>query len=249
MRQFILPHQPSGEGLMRLDGNDYHYLCNVLRLKREDSFPAIDADGSHYHCTIEQVQAKSVLVRVLPRGGPEDDLFRITLYQCLPKARKLDEVIRKCTEAGVSKIIPVVSDHSVVRIDSGQGPARQSRWQRIAREAVQQSGSPTPVQVHEPVSVDELGSFEEPDSLRLFLHQEPLEQQTLHRYLAASPSRVSIVVGPEGGLSTREVRLLQGKGFLPVYLGPYVLRTETAALYAVAAIRTIQLERRSWMPT
>lgn len=232
---------------MRLSDKDFHYLCNVLRLGLEDSFAALGPDGRHFHCTIESVNADHIEVRVISRGGPDANAAQITLYQCLPKARKLDEVIRKCTEAGVAEVIPVESDHSVVRLSAEARASKLDRWRRVAREAVQQSGSPVPVQVHEPVAIDSVGRAEDGEALRLFLHQEPLEQQSLHGYLARSPRRIVVVVGPEGGLSARETQLLLEREFRPVYLGSQVLRTETAALYAVAAIRTILMERSSWM--
>ncbi|TVQ27828.1 MAG: 16S rRNA (uracil(1498)-N(3))-methyltransferase [Spirochaetaceae bacterium] len=247
MRQFVLPHQPPDEGLMRLSDNSFHYLSTVLRLRREDSFPAVDPDGRHYHCTVEIAGENYLEVRVIPRGEPEQDAPRITLYQCLPKGRKLDEVIRKCTEAGVAAVVPVESEFSVIRVEAMNLDVKLERWRRVAREAVQQSGSPTPVQIHEPVTMDQLSDRVSDDTLRLFLHHEPLEQQTLHRYLAHLPRNIELVVGPEGGLSHRELEILDAKAFRPVYLGSQVLRTETAALYAVAAIRTIVMEQTSWM--
>ncbi len=232
---------------MRLSGRDFHYLCRVRRLGPEDSFPALGPDGRHFHCTVESVGLDHVEVRVISRGGPDANAAHITLYQCLPKARKLDEVIRKCTEAGVAEVVPVESDHAVVRIEPEARASKLDRWRRVAREAVQQSGSPIPVTIHEPIAIDAVGLSEDADALRLFLHQEPLEQQSLHGYLARSPRRIVIIVGPEGGLSARETQLLLKREFRPVYLGSQVLRTETAALYAVAAIRTILMERSSWM--
>lgn len=251
MRQLVLPDSFSGEPEFQLDGEDAHYLVRVLRFGVDDSFPAVDRDGVHYHCTLLSV-GEMVRIRVQQKGAPTSSGPSIHICQAIPKGRKLDDVVRRCTEAGVRSLEPVLTDYTVVRLDEDRVSKKLSRWRRIAREAVQQSGAPVPVEVGEPKSLEDWlharsGKRTEARSLRLVLHQAPLVQASLHRYLAEEVDEIELVIGPEGGLSDRELAFLRDAGYKPVYLGPQVLRTETVALYVTAAVKTILLEKSEWL--
>jgi 16S rRNA (uracil1498-N3)-methyltransferase len=182
--------------------------------------------------------------------GEHLKLPEIVLYQCVCKGKKMDQVIRQATESGVSKIIPVVSDFSVSRIDTDK-KGKLDRWNKIVREAIQQSGSLIDTVIGNPVSIDKL--LEIGDSkgiegeLGLFFHQEVLDSGTLHGYLSAGPMKVFLVIGPEGGLSTRETEVLFNKKFKSIYLKTNILRAETAALYGIGAVQTILLESENWV--
>ncbi|MFW6368449.1 MAG: RsmE family RNA methyltransferase [Spirochaetota bacterium] len=258
MRQFVLPDTYNGEPEAELTGKDAHYLVRVLRLRPEDSFPALDTQGNHYHCTLLTLGntpsgGDTVKVRVQRKGAPSVERPDITIVQSLPKGRKLEDVIRRCTEAGISRLQPVFTDYTVVKLDPAKVESKLERWQRIAREAVQQSGSPAPVHIGRPQMLEEYlatrQEFADEGAIRLVLHQQPLEQASLHRYLSNHISEIEMVIGPEGGLSDRELTLLRSSGYKPVYLGPQVLRTETVALYATAAVQTIVLEKSDWSLT
>ncbi len=253
MRQFVLPVEYSGEPEVELEEEKARYLVRVLRLGSDDSFPAIDAAGNHYHCTIRRVEP-TLLLRVQKKGAATDDRPRIRIVQSIPKGRKIDDVIRRCTEAGIAEVQPVVSDHTVVRLAEADVPKKLARWKRVATEAVQQSGSPVPVRILAPMPLDRYLSTlsDSEESVRLVLHQAPLANRSLHRYLAESDTErtgafsLELAVGPEGGFSERELAIFRSARYKPVYLGPQVLRTETAALYATAAVQIILLERSEW---
>ncbi len=249
MRQLVLPDHYSGEPFVELDGENAHYLVRVLRLRPDDSFPAIDNRGNFYHCTIVEAGDR-VRLRVQSKGKPETERPALTIAQCLPKGRKFDDVIRRCTEAGVACLRPVISDFTVVRIESDKAERKLDRWRRVATEALQQSGSGTAVSIEPPVTLNRFLEDESRDGensdLRLILHQDPLEQTSLHEYLAGPACDITLLVGPEGGFSDRELALAREAGYKPVYLGPFVLRTETAALYATAAVQTIIMEKATW---
>lgn len=198
------------------------------------------------------------------RTGPS-----IILVQGLPKGAKMDLIVRQAAEAGVSRVIPLVASRSIPK-----GEARRDRWQRIAREAIQQSGSTVPTRVDAPIGLDGLeAALGEPRGrrLRLLLDAEsqaplrdaeggpdasgscdasrpPLAQTSLHEYLTDAPEEIILCVGPEGGFAVEETRALAKAGFSPLKLPCAVLRTETAALFAVAAVETILSERFSWIP-
>jgi 16S rRNA (uracil1498-N3)-methyltransferase len=156
----------------------------------------------------------------------------------------MDLIVRQAVEAGVGRIVAVVSDRSVaVPSDPGN---RLARWQRVAREAVQQSGAALMPEIRGPLGLREAADAAGPGCTGLFFHQERLGGPSLHEALADGPRRVALLVGPEGGLAESETALLARCGFSPVFLGDAVLRTETAALYAIAAVKTVLSERDSW---
>jgi 16S rRNA (uracil1498-N3)-methyltransferase len=164
----------------------------------------------------------------------------------------MDLIIRQAAEGGIRTIIPFVSEYSVPR--PSDASCRAERWRRIIREARQQSGSRIATAISPPREVPELLAYwqELKDryerSLGLLFHQSPLEAGTFHGYLSNYPALIAALVGPEGGFSPGEVGCFTAAGFKPVTMGDTVLRTETAALYAVAIIRIILLERAWWTP-
>lgn len=178
----------------------------------------------------------------------------IVLLQALPKGQKMDLIVRQAVEAGVSLILPFAAERSVSRIASpSDAEAKRDRWQRIAREARQQSGSNVATEIASPVpldaAIDRWGAFaqERGGGVALLLHQDPLAQGSLHGYLSDDPLAIALAVGPEGGFAAVEVEALVAAGFAPTLVGANVLRTETAALFAIAAVQTVLLEKASWM--
>ncbi|TVR04101.1 MAG: 16S rRNA (uracil(1498)-N(3))-methyltransferase [Spirochaetaceae bacterium] len=249
MRTLILPPECSGEGRHRLTGKPFHHLCHVRRTAAGSVLDAIDEHGGRYEVVVVAVHAAFCEIDVFPAPRrDEPTLPRLVLYQGLPKGRKLDQIIRQCTEAGIDEIRPFVSRYTVVETRGDErGARKRERWAAVAREAVQQSGRGTVPRIFEPVPLDGIPAIGEPDSVGLLFHEAPLAQAALHEYLTGSPQTVAMVVGGEGGLAPDEVDFLIGEaGYRPVFLGPTVLRTETAAIYALAAVRTILREKPTW---
>jgi 16S rRNA (uracil1498-N3)-methyltransferase len=190
-----------------------------------------------------------------PRG-PE--LPPIILFQALPKAGKMDLIVRQAAEGGLAEIVPFTAEHSIPRFAGGGegagGNDRLRRWERIIREARQQSGSRIATALRPPLTTEGLFDYWEalkarhPKVLGLLFHQIPLAQTSLHGYLGSNPEIVVLTIGPEGGFSSGETARFLAAGFKPLTIGETVLRTETAALYGAAAIRIILLESASWLP-
>ena len=247
MKQFLVP-DACGTSL-EIGGSDFHYLHNVRRLGTGDAFSGIDSTGNRFHLIVEEIQARSMRVQVLPAGQIKVDLPEVHLFQCMPKAGKFDQVVRMATEAGVHCIVPVFSERTQTRIDAKDVPKKMSRWQKIIQEAVQQSGSPRVPSIEPPLSLEKLLREKANRLSMMFFHQAPLASESLHEYCSeiTKDEGCGICIGPEGGFSDSEVHLMQAQGWKPGYLGPFVLRTEHAGLYAVAAVQTILLEMNSWM--
>jgi 16S rRNA (uracil1498-N3)-methyltransferase len=248
MKQFLLPRWYAGEPQVSLAGEDFHYLARVLRMREGDECPAVDAHGARYVMRLARVVRAGCDIELTPQAGAESPPsdFELTLIQCLPKGRKIDLIVRQATEAGVARIVPLYSENSLVR--PGQDDARLSRLRRIAREALQQSGSARMPEIEEPRKLASIVEGGADWGTALLFHEQPVAATPLHQVLAGSPRAVSVLIGPEGGLSGGEVELLVGAGFRPVHLEGNILRVETAALYAIGAVKTILQERNAWKP-
>ena len=252
MKQFILAGEPDRDNTVRLEGNDYHYLVRVRRLAVGEFFPAVLPGGGQTLVQILSID-RGVLTGKCsdpPDDGQCADLPKIILFQALPKGGKMDLIVRQASEGGIAEIVPFTSEFSIAK--AGADGQKFSRWERIVREARQQSGSKTATAVHRPcLTMDGLfeywGRLQKDGALGLlFHHQRGLEQKSLHGYLNSVPHIVALAIGPEGGFSGMEVSLFLENSFRPLTIGDTVLRTETAALYCAAAIKIILLERDSW---
>ena len=264
MKRFILSVLPGPDGIIRLYEKDYHYLVHVRRLKSGMCFDAVLPGEVETRIRILSTKDNTLIGECLE--GMEkrpSSLPPIALFQGLPKGAKLDLIVRQAAEGGVSVVAPFESEYSTVRLT--KNPAEDSkvesfsalkikRWERIVREGRQQSGSTVKTEIRPPCALAALLDFWESlkkefnRPLGLLLHQEPLDKGSLHGYLGNNPDFVALVVGPEGGFSPREVSQFLTAGFSPLLMGSTILRTETAALYGIAAIRIILLEREAWTP-
>jgi 16S rRNA (uracil1498-N3)-methyltransferase len=255
VRLFLLSLPPDQDGLVHVSGRDYHYLARVRRLGPGDVFTALVPAGEEVRIRIKTLEKGRLIGECLPPEPPAVPgkvppltMPPLVLFQALPKGTKMDLIVRQAAEGGISEIVPFISEHAVPRPPQRD---RVERWRRIIREARQQSGSAAATRVREPCTRETLLAYWETlrtgHALGILLHQDPLEQGTFHGYLNTGPELVVLAVGPEGGFSPGEAALFQKAGFKPLVMGNTVLRTETAALYAAAAVRIILLERASWM--
>jgi len=271
MKHFVLQVPPGEGGIIRLYERDYHYLVRVRRLKSGMSFDAILPGGTETTVRILSTKDNILIGQCIeethsgkpsPTGSPilpgsllpyGSSLPSIALFQGLPRGAKMDLIVRQAAEAGVSVVVPFKGEYSQVAPGKDSGE-KIKRWERIIKEARQQSGSVTETKVLPPCGFYELlkywGSLKEKYSrpIGLVMHQEPLEKGTFHGYLRNDPDFVVFAVGPEGGFSPGEITQFLKTGFRPLLMGNTILRTETAALYGIAAIRTILLESEAWTP-
>jgi len=257
---------PDRDNTVRLEGNDYHYLVRVRRFAAGEYFPALLSTGEETLIQVVSID-HNVLIGKCSSLLCEKSLLipPIILFQALPKADKMDMIVRQAAEGGITEIVPFVSEFSVAKTNaSGE---KFTRWQRIIKEARQQSGSKIMTSLHCPLTRDELFDYwkkiNNTGALGLLFHHLSdqgggLEQKSLHSYLNNIPPDVStasglqckpvvvFAVGPEGGFSNTEVSLFLGNSFKPFTIGDTILRSETAALYCAAAIKILLLERNSW---
>jgi len=255
MKQFILNDKPDKNGRVRLEGGDYHYLIRVRRLAPGEYFPALLPDGAEVMIRVCSVDSQTVTGEVLQgensRGDSHSPLPPIILFQALPKGEKMDIIVRQAAEGGLAEIVPFASEFSAIKIKKNGGQ-KFSRWERIIKEARQQSGSGTATVIRQPLSIDGLFTYWEQIKIQqhgvlgLLFHHLPLANISLHEYLDTSPEAVVLTIGPEGGFSPAEAERFLAAGFKPFTVGGTILRTETAALYAQAAVRILLGEKDSW---
>ena len=256
MRLYLLPDTFREDSPLVLKGKDYNYIINVLRLKERDRLTGRDKAGRPWELTIETVGPSSCTLTAartenagettdaLPSCRPQKN---IVLYQCLPKGRKMDDIIRMATEAGVLRIVPVKSRYCVADISSKE-KNKLERYSAVVREAVQQSGSLVPTEVENAIDIKDvpqhfkkLCSSLGQSGTGLFFHQKPVheEQKTLPQVLKDFDGTTGILIGSEGGLAEEEIKALEDGGFTPVLLKTNILRCETAAIYALSAVQTL----------
>ncbi|NQT58406.1 MAG: 16S rRNA (uracil(1498)-N(3))-methyltransferase [Bacteroidetes bacterium] len=248
MRVFILPPSFSGTKEFQLDNKDSHYLTRVLRLHTGSLFPGRDRQGNDWDLLISEVSKNSVILTCAPAADKhlQTQTPSISLFQCICKGKKMDQIVRQSTEIGVNDITPVISRYSLSNAGSSAQISQQKlqRWEIIIKEALQQSGSPVLTELHKPRSFDKMLEIVENGYMCLFFHQEIISSSTMAETLLTYKEEekrlpLAVIIGPEGGFSEDEVDKMRKTGLKPVFLNTNILRAETAAIYALAAVQTL----------
>lgn len=245
-RYFVAPEQMS-EREVTVTGEDARHLGSVLRARPGDEFIACDGRGRDVRARITTVDRGAVLAEIVEElQGPAESAWRVTVAQSLPKGDKLETVIQKGTEAGAWAFQPFLSRRTVVQYDDRKEAKRLDRWRKIAKEAAEQSHRSLVPDVR-PVCgwKDLIRSMNEYDLVLLCYEEEGRSGNGLRTVLSqergkltAAGSRPSLllVVGPEGGFAPEEAEEAAAAGAVWTGLGRRILRTETAALFALACI-------------
>jgi 16S rRNA (uracil1498-N3)-methyltransferase len=216
------------------------HLARVLRARSGDELILFNGDGREFNGSIETVRGSRVSASV-GDGRPVDreSPLAITLVQCVPRGDRMDFIVQKATELGVARIVPVLSQRSVVRLDKSQAESKAVHWRAVAVSACEQCGRnrlPT-IEAAQPL-LNYLGDSSAGAGLRLVLEPESAPQMATSapgRGGAADAAMTSaeIAIGPEGGFASEELEAFRVAGFTQAGLGPRILRTETAAIAAV----------------
>ena len=236
-RFFVAPEQIKGEEA-ELSGEDVKHITKVLRLQLGDKITLLDGAGYQYETSITDLAKDKVLVRVVEKVKSETEPpINVHLIQALPKGDKFELIVQKCTELGIKSLRPVNSERSVVKLDSKKALTRVERWQKIAKEAAEQSARGLVPQVLELQALNKVLEGLGDDSLVL-IPWEAEQSQSLRGILKQSTvyRDIYIVIGPEGGFSRAEIEAARVTGAIPVTLGPRILRTETAGFAALTMI-------------
>jgi len=219
---------------LRIEGETAHYIGRVLRLREGDDVVLFDGSGTEFPATV--ISIRKHVAELLPGQGSKRDVespLGIQLIQGISRGERMDLVVQKATELGVWRITPVLTAHSVVRLDAERSARRHEHWSRIARSACEQCGRNRLPVIDEAQPLADVLQKPGPATLKLMLHPGPgTDLASL-----APPDAVAVLIGPEGGLSDDERRLAKAAGFASLRLGPRILRTETATLAALAILQ------------
>jgi len=235
-----------------ITGTDVRHIKDVLRMTVGEDITLCDSRGNEYQCSIANINNDSIetSVKSAARCSSEPRVV-IRLCQGIAKGEKMDFIIQKNVELGLNELIPVITEHTVVKFANDKDAVKkQTRWQRISEEASKQCGRGMIPKVHVPIgfkaAVDRLTADGDAGDTLFMMPYENETDRTLKSVLKSFESdlqdggkikRICIFIGPEGGFSKKETEYAVSKGFLTVTLGKRILRTETAGMATVAAIR------------
>lgn len=227
---------------IHISGEDVNHIKNVLRLKTGENIIACDGNGTDYSAEIERFESDTIVARITGRvKSVTEPPIDVTLYQGLPKSDKMDFIIQKSIELGVKRVIPVLNERTVVRIENKKDADKKvSRWQKIALEAAKQCNRGIIPEVGHPLSYHEALKQAERSDLRIIPYERESVTSLKSVILKGNPGKISLFIGPEGGFSEKEIQEAVAAGVNPVTLGPRILRTETAGI-AVLSILMYEL--------
>jgi 16S rRNA (uracil1498-N3)-methyltransferase len=220
---------------LTLTGSAASHLTRVLRLRPKAALTLFNGRGGEYAASIERVQRSEVQVAIgahepIERESP----FPLTLAQGVSRGERMDLVVQKATELGVARLVPLLTERSIVRLDEEQSDRKSSHWRAIAIAACEQCGRNRLPEVALPAQLREFLRQPCGDSVRLLL--SPAAPQRIED--VSRPARgATVLIGPEGGLSDAEQEDALTAGFTAVNLGPRVLRTETAAIASLTLLQ------------
>lgn len=260
MRLFLNQTLAIGEDIT-LQNEEYNYIARVLRSRESDPVILFNGEGGEYHGNIVEIAKRHLTVR-LKKFNPINRTSRIQIHllQSLAKGEKMELVLQKSTELGITSITPLATERSVMHLKKDQTEKRLDRWNNIITSACEQCGLNIPPKLHEPHSLDSwiqnvlptinttiitlaptaehsLGSFLK--SFQLLRLPDQLSGQENTSENSQLPHSFTIVIGPEGGLTKEEIIQLQNASAQSVSLGARILRTETAALTVISTLQGV----------
>lgn len=234
-RFFIAPSQVQDRQIT-LSGDDLRHIRTVLRKEPGDLLTLLDGQGMEYTVKIIALERAEIVTEIVNEANRVSTGPRITLVQGLPKSDKMDFIVQKATELGVSSIVPLVTERTIVKVKDEE--KRIGRWRKIAKEAAMQSNRPDVPQVGLIQSFRDFIMSLAPGPLTLLLFPweegtEPIKNALRQN---SDAKNIIILIGPEGGFSRAEAETAKEKGFHLVSLGPNIFRTETAAVAVLSMI-------------
>lgn len=231
LNRVFVPTALSAGTLVELPPAAAQHLAKVLRARAGDEIALFTGDGREFAASIESIRGSRVTVAVgEARAVDRESPLSVILVQCMARADRMDVIVQKATELGVARIVPVLSRRSLVRLDADQTASKLEHWRGIAAAACEQCGR------------NRLPLIDPPRPLLRHLGDAPLSgvrlmldpEAPVRRAAPQIGPSVEIAIGPEGGFDPEEIEACRLAGFEPIALGPRVLRTETAAIAALA---------------
>ena len=223
---------------VRLEEEQSRYLGRVLRLRVGDTLNAFNGEDGEFEASIAAIsKTAATLVLGEHRATNTESALKVHLVQGISRGERMDFVVQKATELGVKRLSPVLTEYGVVKLDAERADKRRAHWQKVATSACEQCGRIRPPLIDTPVPL-KAWFGDQPQDADSDLVLRPAAPAALTS-LAAPKTKVCILIGPEGGLSPAEYEDAAVAGFTDVSLGPRILRTETAAIAAIAVMQSL----------
>ena len=244
MHRFYIAPETWNSVAPMLSGSEAHHAREVLRMKAGEKLVLFNGQGREITAEIVDLSGAEIRLRKLHEAETQPLQCRIVLGQAIPKGKIMELIVQKAVEIGAAEIAPIISDRTIVQVDSESATQKQSKWRQIAIEAAKQSGQNWLPHVHTPRKLAELFSMapEESFDLRLIGSLQP-DARHLKKILAdysreheLRPRSVLMLIGPEGDFTPAELSLARRHGCRPITLGPIILRVETAAIYCLSIL-------------
>ena len=236
--RFYCPVTPPTIGLFELPPDAAHHAHRVLRLRAGEAVQLFNGEGITCDGLINTIAGKHVDINVTTiNKDVHASSIRITLAQAMSSSEKMDWVIQKATELGAAEVQPVQTQRSVARLTNERAEKRAEHWRGVVIAACEQSGRNDLMKVHTPIDLSHwLASASQISGSKFILLPESASTLQAH---ALPREQVILLIGPEGGFSADEALMAKQAGFIPVLLGPRILRTETAALAGLTALQIL----------
>lgn len=239
VRRFCLPNAaPQGSTLRVRQPETVHYVTRVLRLRPGDGVECFDGRGRVYEGRIGRVDREGFVIEVERCHAPQEIRAQVTLVQALIKGERFEWLIQKATELGVARIVPLITQRTVVRPAAAGAQQKRARWERIAREAATQCGRAHVPDITSPARFTDVLPLVTTSALTLIatlaVDTRPL-REVLERQ--GRFGNAIVMIGPEGDFTPGEAAMAQDRGAHPVSLGPLTLRAETAGIAALSILQ------------
>lgn len=240
MHRCYLPSADWSSPTLLVEGGEAHHAKRVVRLKQGDKCEVFDGRGQAALAVVQDTQGGALALRIEELLPPLPPMVEMTLALAIPKGTNMDLIVQKAVELGVSRIVPVITERTIVRLPGKEAEAKAAKWRRTALEACKQCGVSTVPQVEPVQSFSQLMQRTDLPDLRLVCaivpHAKPL-RSVLEQARRDGLHRIVLLIGPEGDFSPGEYAAAEQGGYLPVSLGSIILRVETAVFMALSSAR------------
>lgn len=242
VQRYFVANDQLNDSSFVIKGEDVKHISKVMRMIEGDQLICINEVGLVAQCEISHISANEINGKIIEFLKENTELpIKVTIAQGLPKGDKLELIVQKGTELGANQFIPFQATRSIVKWDEKKSQKKQERLGKIAKEAAEQSYRNIVPKVMSHLSFQQLVTVSEGFDIKIVAYEEQAklgEMKNLATTLQNTKegSTILVVIGPEGGLTTKEVKALEQAGFISCSFGPRILRTETAALYFLAAV-------------